>query len=100
MELSVKTTKRLDSVDVSKLVQEFVSKSNLKEGAVLVFCPHTTCSVIVNESFDHYVLSDMHSLLSKLVPQNSSFGHSEGNSDAHIKSVLCGSVVIWTVSIG
>jgi secondary thiamine-phosphate synthase enzyme len=55
-----------------------------------VFCPHTTAGLTINENADPAVKADIIKYLEKLVPENSRFSHSEGNSDAHIKSSLMG----------
>ena len=59
-------------------------------GIAMVFVPHTTAAITINEGADPSVKSDLLGHLEKLVPQSGSFRHSEGNSDAHIKSALIG----------
>jgi secondary thiamine-phosphate synthase enzyme len=100
IEFSIKTSKRLDSIDLSEQVQEIVSEQKMDDGAVIVYTPHTTSSITINENADPDVLEDMHAHLSKLVPVEKSFKHGEGNSDSHIKTSLVGSSVIVPVENG
>ncbi|MBS3061739.1 MAG: secondary thiamine-phosphate synthase enzyme YjbQ [Candidatus Diapherotrites archaeon] len=93
-ELEQKTTDRNQLVDISDLVQETVSKSKVESGFVVVFVPHSTAGVTINENADPDVSFDLLSALSKLVPKDSKFRHAEGNSDAHLKSSLIGSSVM------
>jgi len=77
-------------IDITPLVQAAVSKSNVKEGLCLVYCPHTTAAVTVNENADPSVQRDIVATLNKLIPANAGYSHAEGNSDAHIKSAIIG----------
>lgn len=89
-EIPVKTAKRSQMIDVTSEVQKAVAKSGIKEGACVVYCPHTTAAVIVNENADPSVQADILKKLSELVPANAGYSHTEGNSDAHIKSAIIG----------
>lgn len=86
--LLVRSRSRVFCLDVTEEVERLLPRSG--EGICLVFCPHTTASVLVNEGFDPDVLKDVVSHLSKLVPPDFEYLHAEGNSDAHIKSSLLG----------
>jgi secondary thiamine-phosphate synthase enzyme len=91
--LDIKTTKHNEFIDITNLVSNAVSKSKIKDGLVVVYIPHTTAAVTINENGDPDVVSDILMHLSKSVPHDSNntyFKHSEGNSDAHIKSSLLG----------
>jgi secondary thiamine-phosphate synthase enzyme len=84
------TKRRCELVDVTAEVAGDVRRSGISDGACIVFVPHTTAGITVNENADPDVRTDMGSFMSKLVPRDPSFRHSEGNSDAHVKSTLFG----------
>src|SRR3989338_8877031 len=88
--INIKTSKRIDLIDITEQVQNIVSKSKVKDGICFLFCPHTTAGLTINENADPSVKSDMLNTLNKLVPENAGYAHSEGNSDSHIKSSLLG----------
>jgi len=71
-------------------VQEAVKNASVEKGVCLVFCPHTTAAITINESADPAVCQDIVNYLNKLVPASRSYLHAEGNSDSHIKSSLVG----------
>jgi len=97
---SVKTTKRVEFVDITAQVKTILRESNVREGIVVVYVPHTTCGVTINEHADPSVVEDIISQLSKLVPISGGYRHLEGNSDAHIKASIVGSSVTVIVSNG
>ncbi|MCX7771111.1 MAG: secondary thiamine-phosphate synthase enzyme YjbQ [Proteobacteria bacterium] len=88
--ISIKTTKRTEIVDITGEVLKIVSKIGISDGICVIFCPHTTAGVGINENADPTVKQDILSALSKLVPQNAGYRHLESNSDAHIKNILIG----------
>ncbi|MFW5838105.1 MAG: secondary thiamine-phosphate synthase enzyme YjbQ [Desulfovibrionaceae bacterium] len=89
-ELQVRTSNRREMADITSLVQEAVSQAGWLTGAVLVYCPHTTGAITVNEGADPDVARDVTVNLSRLVPSSGDYRHAEGNSDAHIKASLVG----------
>ncbi len=89
-EFSLSTTKREELVDITAQVQGIVSKSGFKDGACIVFVPHTTAAVTINENYDPDVKTDIILSLSRIVPKDAGYRHSEGNSAAHIKSAMLG----------
>ena len=86
--ISVKTNQRRQFVDITREVQRCVTEAGLDDGLVCVFVPHTTAGVTINENADPDVVEDMLEALSQLVPERASYRHTEGNSDAHVKSSL------------
>ncbi len=86
--LSIQTKSRQQIIDITPQIREFLASQEARSGIVLVFSPHTTAGITVNENADPDVKTDITTLLNKLVPQNSAFRHAEGNSDAHIKGSL------------
>jgi secondary thiamine-phosphate synthase enzyme len=88
--LSIKTNKRIDLIDITGIVANALKKSKVTEGVCVVFCPHTTAGLTINENADPSVRKDIINALNKLVPETAGYSHSEGNSDSHIKSSLFG----------
>ena len=97
---SVSTRRRTQFVDVTREVAERVGRSGVQEGACLVYIPHTTCGITINENADPDVPADVISHMNEVVPQRPDFRHNEGNSDSHIKASLFGSSVLVPVSGG
>lgn len=90
-EFGVSTRGRTEMIDVTSRVEAVVRDSGIRNGDVIVFCPHTTAAVTINENADPSVVHDMLLTLDELMPQsNPGYRHDEGNSDAHCKSSLVG----------
>ena len=98
--LQVKSNTRNEWIDISSQVQKSVAKHGLKNGVCLVFVPHTTAAVTINEGADPSVKADVLDTLSQLLPQKASYRHLEGNSDAHIKSSLVGASILVPIHQG
>lgn len=86
--LKITTATREQMLDVTGELRKLVSAKPWKRGALLLFCPHTTCGLTINEGADPDVARDMLTAFSRLVPRQSGYRHVEGNSDAHIKTSL------------
>ena len=99
-QFGVMTTTREDLVDITALVAQTLRESGLSEGAVLVYSPHTTAAITVNEGADPDVRRDMLRHLARMVPQHPDFRHAEGNSDAHIKVSMLGPSQLLPVTGG
>jgi secondary thiamine-phosphate synthase enzyme len=96
--LEVRTTQRASFVDITREVSALVRDAG--DGAVLVYVPHTTAGVTINEDADPSVRADLAMALERLVPRDLPFAHLEGNSDAHTKASLMGSSVLVPVVAG
>ncbi len=90
-ELAVQTPEREAMVDITTQVQDFVRNRDLENGMVVLFCPHTTAGLTINENADPTVTRDILTTMRRLVPRQGDYHHGEGNSDAHIKAGLFGS---------
>lgn len=88
--LKVKTTRRTQLVNVTSQVQQAVTKSRVSDGICIVYAPHTTAAVTINECADPDVASDLEGAFDRLIPFEGPYRHEEGNSDSHMKSVLTG----------
>ncbi|MBB6062675.1 secondary thiamine-phosphate synthase enzyme [Thermosipho japonicus] len=84
----VPTKTRNEFIDITQKIEETISKSGVKSGICVVFVPHTTAAVTINENADPSVKSDIVKTLNKVIPANWDYTHIEGNSDSHIKSTL------------
>ena len=97
----VKTTQRNQVVDVTGVVKRLVRQNNVRDGMVIVYVPHTTAAVTINENADPDVKSDMLAKLSAMIPKHESYyEHGEGNSDSHVKTALVGNSVTVLVEDG
>jgi len=90
MILSVKTRERTELVDITSEINRLVQKSGIEQGLCMVYVPHTTAGVTINESADPSVKSDILMVLNQMVPWEANYRHLEGNSPAHVKSTLVG----------
>lgn len=90
-EYSVNTSSRTEMVNIDRLVTEAVRESGVSEGSCIVFVPHTTAAVTINENADPDVQRDVIMELNKVIPFSDGYAHMEGNSAAHIKTTLTGS---------
>ena len=81
---------RNQMIDITTTVRDCVKESNIANGIVIVFCPHTTGAITINENCDRDVQIDMITHLKKVFPNNRYFRHFEGNSDSHLKSTTVG----------
>jgi secondary thiamine-phosphate synthase enzyme len=93
LSINVKTNKRIDMVDITSSVEKEVSKSGITDGLCVVYVPHTTAGVTINEGADPAVCRDILNKLNEMVPPDAGYHHTEGNSDSHIKASLTGSSV-------
>ena len=87
-------------IDITDKIQHIIEKEKISEGFVIVYVPHTTAGVTINEGADPNVQQDILLTLQKLIPENDSYHHSEGNSDAHIKASILGSSVTVLITNG
>ncbi|MBL7191459.1 YjbQ family protein [bacterium] len=90
VQISVRTNKRVEFVNIDRQVQKVIDESGIQNGICIVFVPHTTAGVTINENADPAVVKDIITELEKIIPYSDNYSHMEGNSDAHIKSSLTG----------
>jgi len=84
------STSREDFYDITPQVREAVTKSGITDGIAVVYCPHTTAGITINENADSDVVRDLLIGLNKAFPDRAEFRHSEGNSAAHLKASVIG----------
>ena len=95
-EITVKTGKQCELIDITSKVGLAVTKTGIQNGICTVFIPHTTAGVTINENADPAVLRDILMETNKIVPLKDGYAHMEGNSAAHIKASFfgCSSAII------
>jgi len=90
LEFSVKTTKRDEFINITGKIQDKITESGVKDGICIVYIPHTTAAVTINEGADPDVVKDILMEFDRRIPWNDGYNHLEGNSAAHIKTSLIG----------
>ncbi len=88
--LSVRTTSRVEMVDITSQIQELVRHSGVEEGVCHLFEAHTTAGLTINENADPSVQADILMVLNRIISDQEAYRHLEGNSPAHIKASLMG----------
>jgi secondary thiamine-phosphate synthase enzyme len=89
-EFSIRTHSRTEFLDITGQVDKIIQGSKIQSGMAVVFVPHTTAAVTINENADPNVQHDILFDLNRLIPLTGAYQHTEGNSAAHIKSTLVG----------
>lgn len=90
IEITLKTGKREELLDITGMIQSEIQKNKINSGICVIFTPHTTSAITINENADPDVCTDILKGLKEISPLRSGYLHSEGNSDAHIKASLFG----------
>ncbi|MDH4202057.1 MAG: secondary thiamine-phosphate synthase enzyme YjbQ [Phycisphaerae bacterium] len=99
--ITVKTNRRNEMIDITSEVSGAIAKSGIETGTVIIFCPHTTAAITINENADPDVTHDILLTLEELLPQmRKGYRHAEGNSDAHVKASLVGASEILCIQNG
>lgn len=90
MHVDITTEKKQQIIDITNEARHIVEKSDIEEGICLVYVPHATCAIIINENYDADVCEDILTALNKIVPEQGSYKHNkkDSNAAAHIKSAL------------
>jgi secondary thiamine-phosphate synthase enzyme len=89
-QIRVKTNARTELLDITQGVQRVVAESGIRSGVCYIYVPHTTSGITINENTDPNVGRDILMELNKVIPFDDHYGHTEGNSAAHIKSTIVG----------
>jgi secondary thiamine-phosphate synthase enzyme len=98
--LTVKTQSKQELLDITGQVAKAVRELGIAEGACLLFTPHTTAAITINENADPAVKEDILDALGRLVPRSLAYKHVEGNAHAHIQASLIGNSVIVPIKEG
>jgi len=100
VQIKIKTGSRVEMVDITPLVKREISQKGVSDGICVVYVPHTTAGITINEGADPAVCTDIITKLNELVPLHADYRHMEGNSDGHIKASLMGSSVSIIIDQG
>ncbi len=98
--IDIKTNSQVEFQEITKKVREVVRESKIKSGICVVYVPHTTAGMMINEHADPDVVEDIAAQLELIAPQRGNYKHGEGNAAAHIKTALIGSSVTLIVQYG
>ena len=97
----ISTSQRAEIMDLTPRVSELVRQSKVREGLCVVYVPHTTAAVTINENADPDVKHDLLKKLAAMIPHHESYyQHGEGNSDSHVKTSLVGNSVTVLIEGG
>lgn len=88
--LSISSRQHTQMLDITAEVQRVVSGSGVVDGVAVIYCPHTTAGLTINENADPSVAADILETLERLIPWRANYRHTEGNAAAHVKSSLVG----------
>ena len=87
---TVKSQKQTELIDITSKIQDIIEPIDIGEGVCMLYVPHTTAAITINESADPSVKNDILMILNDIIPWKAPYRHLEGNSPAHIKSTLVG----------
>lgn len=99
-ELTVTTSEHCQFVNIDRSVQRVIEEAGVTDGICVVFVPHTTAGITINENADPDVVSDMKTILDRVVPWEGGYDHAEGNAAAHVKASMMGNSVHVVVRNG
>ena len=91
--ITLQTIRACEWINITSQIESLIQSENITQGLCLIYSPHTTAGITLNENADPDVKTDANTFLNQLIPKLNSFRHSEGNSDAHIKTSLVGNSV-------
>lgn len=94
------TEEKQSFINIDEYLQQALSRSGIKNGLMLVFCPHTTAAITINENADPDVKTDLRLGLNQTFPNKEEYIHMEGNSDGHMKSSVLGASETLIISKG
>ena len=99
-EISIETHSRVEMIDITAAVQKAVREEKIEKSICLVYTPHTTAAITINENADPDVPRDILAALERAVPFSANYRHAEGNSAAHVKSSLVGASELVIIENG
>jgi secondary thiamine-phosphate synthase enzyme len=100
VEFQIRSTAPQEMIDITRVIRDEVRAQGIKNGHVIVFVPHTTAGITINENADPDVVHDLLGALNNAYPVRGDYRHREGNSHAHIKASLMGSSVTVLIEHG
>ena len=100
LKLEVRTTRREEMLDITGAVGELARRQGWTDGALMLFCTHTTCGLTINEGADPDVRRDLIRFFGEIAPEIHAWRHAEGNTDAHIRASLLGASLMVPIASG
>lgn len=98
--IEVSTKSRQQLIEITPMIRDRVKKSEVRSGLCLIYVPHTTAGVLVNENADPSVAEDILNTLNRLIPVDGDYDHLEGNAHAHVKSSVVGHSAVLLIEDG
>lgn len=98
--ISLETSSKEEFIDITDKINQLIREVGVEEGFCLLFVPHTTGAIFINEGYDPSVLKDVGDTLRRLIPPDSKYSHLEGNSHAHIRSSIIGVSLLIPIESG
>lgn len=86
--INITTNARFDIIDITSQIQLCIKNSNVQNGIAVIFIPHTTAGITINENTDPDVIYDLKNIFNNMIPEYNKYKHIEGNSQAHALSTL------------
>jgi secondary thiamine-phosphate synthase enzyme len=99
-EIIIRTRQRTELIDITSQVMAALREGGKKSGVCVIYVPHTTAAITINENADPTVCQDILAGLERIAPRRGEYRHAEGNADAHIKASIMGSSVMVMVEDG
>lgn len=99
-EFHLQTNSRIEMIDITASVQAVIDSEKISKGSCIIFSPHTTAAITINENADPDVSRDIIVALDRAVPSTANYRHAEGNSAAHVKSSLVGASELVIIEKG
>lgn len=99
-QINLQTNSQNEMIDITASIQAVIDSEKISKGFCIIFCPHTTAAITINENADPDVPCDILAALEKAVPLSANYRHSEGNSAAHVKSSLVGASELVIIENG
>ena len=90
MQLTVISSDKTQLIDITSQIQDKIKTQGVENGLCVIFVPHTTAGITINENADPAVASDMLNVLNTVIPRDLDYKHAEGNSPAHVKATVVG----------
>jgi secondary thiamine-phosphate synthase enzyme len=100
MHLTVKTAAKTELIDITHEINALIASADILDGLCLLYVPHTTAAITINESADPTVRADILMVLNQIVPWKAAYRHMEGNSPAHVKASLIGASELVAIEKG
>ncbi|MBM3706170.1 MAG: YjbQ family protein [Actinobacteria bacterium] len=98
--ININSSRRIEMINITPVIETSVKKSGIKNGICFLHIPHTTAALTINENADPDVPYDIIKKIERLIPKQDNYTHSEGNSDAHIKSSFFGPTINLMIDNG